>query len=60
MQDFNTMLNEKAKKYYVQPDFLVYVSRMRPVVVYVLGDVVYPGVYKLGGETHFDKHKIQT
>jgi protein involved in polysaccharide export with SLBB domain len=49
VQDFNKLLNEKAKPFYVQPDFLVYVSRMRPVIVYVLGDVLYPGVYRLGG-----------
>ncbi len=49
VQDFNKLLNEKGKPFYVQPDFLVYVSRMRPVIVYVLGDVLYPGVYRLGG-----------
>jgi protein involved in polysaccharide export with SLBB domain len=50
VQDFNSMLNERAKKYYIQPQFVVYVSQMRPVVVYVLGDVLYPGDYQLGGE----------
>lgn len=48
LQQLNALVNEKAKKYMVEPQLLVALSRARPVTVYVLGDVQNPGIYTLG------------
>ncbi len=43
----NKMVSEKAAQYFVHPDILINVSRTRPVSVYVLGDVIKPGLYTI-------------
>jgi protein involved in polysaccharide export with SLBB domain len=49
IQQLTALINEKAKQYFYDPKLLVSLERPRPVNVYVLGDVLNPGVYTLGG-----------
>jgi polysaccharide export outer membrane protein len=51
LQQLNYIVNEKAKKYMVEPQLLVALSRARPVTVYVLGEVQNPGIYTLGANS---------
>jgi len=48
LSEMNTIVNERAKKYMIEPKLLVSLARPRPVTVYVLGDVLNPGIYTLG------------
>lgn len=41
----NEVVNELARKFVVRPDVQIVVCKLRPTNVYVLGDVVKPGIY---------------
>lgn len=47
LAELTTLINERALKYMINPQFLVTLLRARPVSVYVLGDVLNPGIYNL-------------
>ncbi len=47
IQQLNEVINEKARKYIYEPQFLVSLMHSRPIVVYVLGEVQNPGIYTL-------------
>ena len=49
VQQLTALVNEKAKQYVYNPQFLVTLLHPRPVNVYVLGEVLNPGIYTLGG-----------
>lgn len=48
LKQFNERLNEKAKEFVVEPQYVVNIVRARPISVYVLGEVANPGLYSFG------------
>ncbi len=48
LQELTDLVNERAKQFMIEPKLLVALARPRAVVVYVLGDVLNPGIYTLG------------
>ncbi len=48
LKQFNERLNEKAKEFLVEPQYVVNIVRSRPISVYVLGEVANPGLYSFG------------
>lgn len=48
IQQFNQELNTRAKKYLINPSYVVSVASYRPAFVYVLGEVANPGLYGFG------------
>ena len=52
VHQLTAIVNELAKKYVIDPEFIVSLYRTRPTVVYVLGDVQNPGVYRIGAESN--------
>ncbi len=48
LKQFNDRLNEKAKEFVVEPQYVVNMVRARPISVYVLGEVANPGLYSFG------------
>jgi polysaccharide export outer membrane protein len=50
LQEINQYINEKARKWFVNPQLIVSLAKQRPVQVYLLGEVVHPGLYTVGGE----------
>jgi polysaccharide biosynthesis/export protein len=49
LRQINELVNEKAKKWFVNPDIIVNLARQRPNQVYLLGEVIHPGLYTPGG-----------
>jgi len=48
LQELGDCVNEGAKRWYVNPDFELTLAKRRPVQVYLLGEVVQPGIYCSG------------
>ncbi len=48
LRELNTLINEKAKKWFVNPEIVVNLARQRPTQVYLLGEVSHPGLYTPG------------
>ena len=50
LREMNDLVNEKAKKWYVNPSIIVNLAKQRPVQVYLLGEVLHPGLYTVGSD----------
>lgn len=48
VKEFNNRLNDKAKEYVIEPQYVVTIVQARPISVYVLGEVQNPGLYSFG------------
>jgi polysaccharide export outer membrane protein len=48
LRELNTLINEKAKKWFVNPEIVVNLARQRATQVYMLGEVTHPGLYSPG------------
>ncbi len=48
IRDLNEFVNEKARKWYVSPQIIVNLAKQRPTQVYLLGELVHPGLYTSG------------
>lgn len=49
LREMNDIVNEEAKKWYVNPQIMVNLAKQRPVQIYLLGELVHPGLYSAGG-----------
>jgi polysaccharide export outer membrane protein len=45
LREINELVNERAKKYFVHPQLMINLAKQRPTQVYLLGDVLKPGLY---------------
>lgn len=45
LREINGLVNEKAKKWFVNPEIVVNLARQRSTQVYMLGEVTHPGLY---------------
>lgn len=45
LREINALVNEKAKKWFVNPEIIVNLARQRATQVYLLGEVTHPGLY---------------
>lgn len=50
LREINDYVNEQAKKWYVSPHLVVNLAKQRPTQVYLLGELVHPGLYSTGGD----------
>lgn len=49
LREMNDMVNEAAKKWFVNPQLLVNLAKQRPTKFYLLGELTKPGLYSVGG-----------
>ncbi|CAN5674979.1 hypothetical protein BH10CYA1_BH10CYA1_55190 [soil metagenome] len=49
LREINELVNQKAKKWFVNPEIVVNLARQRPNQVYLLGEVTHPGLYTPSG-----------
>lgn len=52
--ELTDFVNEAAKKWYADPQFTVSLAKQRPIQVYLLGEVVHPGLYTIGERSGAD------
>lgn len=45
LREINTLVNEKAKKWYVRPEIIINLAKQRATQVYLLGELQHPGLY---------------
>lgn len=55
MEQINKLVNDKASKYIIKPDITISIYKTRPSMVYVLGEVVNPGLYTNEASTTDEK-----
>jgi polysaccharide export outer membrane protein len=48
LREMNELVNEQAKKWYVNPQIIVNLAKQRATTVYLLGELVHPGLYSSG------------
>lgn len=51
LREMNDLVNLQAKKWYVSPQIVINLAKQRPTTIYLLGEVVHPGLYSAGGES---------
>lgn len=49
LREINNLVNEKAKKWFVNPEIVINLARQRSTQIYMLGEVVHPGLYSPDG-----------
>ncbi len=49
LREINGLVNEKAKKWFVNPEIIINLARQRSTQVYMLGEISHPGVYSPDG-----------
>lgn len=49
LRQINELVNEKAKKWFVNPDIVINLAKQRATQVYLLGEVSHPGLYSPDG-----------
>jgi len=49
--ELNELVNDRAKKWYVNPQIMVNLAKQRPTQVYLLGELVHPGYYSAGADS---------
>ncbi|HEY9679229.1 MAG TPA: polysaccharide biosynthesis/export family protein [Drouetiella sp.] len=52
LRQMNELVNERAKKWFKNPEIVVNLQRQRPNQVYLLGEVVHPGLYTPTGNSN--------
>lgn len=45
LREINQLVNEKAKKWFVNPEIIINLARQRSTQVYMLGEITHPGLY---------------
>lgn len=49
LREMNALVNEKAKKWFVNPEIVINLARQRATQIYLLGEVSHPGLYSPDG-----------
>lgn len=49
LREINALVNERARKWFVNPEIIVNLARQRATQVYLLGELAHPGLYSPGG-----------
>lgn len=49
LREINSLVNEKAKKWFVNPEIIINLAKQRSTQVYMLGEVMHPGLYSPDG-----------
>jgi polysaccharide biosynthesis/export protein len=50
LRQINNLVNEEAKKWYVSPMIVLNLAKQRATQIYLLGEVVHPGLYSTGSD----------
>ncbi len=55
INELSILLNEKYKKFFINPNINIEIVKSRPIRIQILGEVVSPGSYLLGGKKEFNQ-----